>query len=278
MKNLVKKFLVAVFAISTLFTVNSFADDIELWKKSTLNAILQRGELRVGMEPGYMPFEMKDKKGRIIGYDVDMAKKMAKEMGVKLKLVPTAWDGIIAGLLTNKYDIIMSGMTITQQRNLKINFADPYVVVGQTIMIRKELAGKVKSAADLDKPEYTVVTKLGVTGEIATRKFFKKAKIITFETESDAVSEVLNGKADGIVYDQPYNIVFMTNKGKDALVHLDTPLTYEPLGWAIRKGDPDFLNWLNNFLRQMKGDKVVDFHEKLNQKWLKDTTWLKRVQ
>ncbi|MAD42311.1 MAG: amino acid ABC transporter substrate-binding protein, partial [Arcobacter sp.] len=55
MKNLVKKFLVAIFAISTLFSVNSFADDIELWKKSTLNQILQRGELRVGMEPGYMP-------------------------------------------------------------------------------------------------------------------------------------------------------------------------------------------------------------------------------
>ena len=75
MNNLVKKFLVVVFAISTLFTVNVSADDIELWKKSTLNSILQRGELRVGMEPGYMPFEMKDKKGRIIGYDVDMAKK-----------------------------------------------------------------------------------------------------------------------------------------------------------------------------------------------------------
>tara|TARA_B100001063_G_scaffold128264_1_gene119911 strand:- start:3403 stop:4239 length:837 start_codon:yes stop_codon:yes gene_type:complete len=278
MKNLVKKFLVAIFAISTLFSVNSFADDIELWKKSTLNQILQRGELRVGMEPGYMPFEMKDKKGRIIGYDVDMAKKMAKEMGVKLKLVPTSWDGIIAGLLTNKFDIIMSGMTITQQRNLKINFADPYVVVGQTMMIRKELAGKIKSAKDLDKPEYTVVTKLGVTGEIATKKFFKKAKIITFETESDAASEVLNGKADAMVYDQPYNILFMSDKGKDKLVHLDTPLTYEPLGWAIRKGDPDFLNWLNNFLRQIKGDKVVDFHEKLNEKWLRDTSWLKRVQ
>ena len=278
MKNLFRKMLIAIFALSTFAAVNSSADDIELWKKSTLNQILDRGELRVGMEPGYMPFEMKDKKGRIIGYDVDMAKKMAKEMGVKLKLVPTSWDGIIAGLVTGKYDIIMSGMTITQQRNLKINFANPYVVVGQTMMIRKDLAGKIKTAKDLDKKGYTVVTKLGVTGEVATRKFFKKAKIITFETEADAASEVLNGKADGMVYDQPYNILFMSDKGKDKLVHLDTPLTYEPLGWAIRKGDPDFLNWLNNFLRQIKGDKVVDFHEKLNQKWLRDTSWLKRVQ
>ncbi len=267
-----------VLAFLMLVNTAMFADDINLWKKSTLNEILQRGELRVGMEPGYMPFEMKDKKGRIIGYDVDMAKKMAKEMGVKLKLVPTSWDGIIAGLITSKYDIIMSGMTITQQRNLKVNFADPYVVVGQTMMIRKELAGTIKSAKDLDKSNYTVVTKLGVTGEIVTRKFFKNAKIITFETESDAASEVLNGKADAMIYDQPYNILFMSNKGKDRLVHIDTPLSYEPLGWAIRKGDPDFLNWLNNFLRQVKGDKVIDFHEKLNKKWLRDTSWLKRVQ
>lgn len=278
MKNLVKKLFIAIFAISTLSAVSALADDINLWKKSTLNQILQRGELQVCMEPGYMPFEMKDKKGRIIGYDVDMAKRMAKEMGVKLKLLPTSWDGIIAALVTNKCDIIMSGMTITQQRNLKINFANPYVVVGQTILMKKGLSSSIKTAKDLDKPEFTVVTKLGVTGEVATRKFFTKAKIITFETEADAAAEVLNGRADAFVYDQPYNILFMSDKGKDKLIHLDAPLTYEPLGWAIRKGDPDFLNWLNNFLRQVKGDKVVDFHEKLNKKWLQDTSWLKRVQ
>lgn len=278
MNKLVNKMMIAIFAITTLISTATFADDINLWKKSTLNKILQRGELRVGMEPGYMPFEMTDKKGRIIGYDVDMAKRMAKAMGVKLKLIPTSWDGIIAGLITSKYDIIMSGMTITQKRNLKVNFADPYVVVGQTIVIRKELASKIKKAKDLDKKEYTIVTKLGVSGEIATKKIFKKAKIITFETEADCASELLSGRADGFVYDQPYNILFMSDKGKGKLIHLDSPLTYEPLGWAIRKGDPDFINWLNNFLKQTKEDKIADFHEKLDKKWLKETKWLKRVQ
>ncbi len=277
MIKMLKKPLLAI-SVMVLSLSSLSADDINLWKKSTLNKILQRGELRVCMEPGYMPFEMKDKKGRIIGYDPDMAKAMAKAMGVKRKLVPTAWDGIIAALVTGKCDIIMSGMTITQERNLKINFANPYVVVGQTILMKKDLAGKVKSAKDLDKKQYTIVTKLGVTGEVATRKFFKNAKILTFETESDAAAEVLNGKADAFVYDQPYNILFMSDKGKGKLVHLDAPLTYEPLGWAIRKGDPDFLNWLNNFLRQVKEDKVVNFYEKLNKKWLRDTAWLKRVQ
>ena len=76
-----KKLVMAILAFATL---NMFAADLDLWKNSTLNKIIQSGELRVGMEPGYMPFEMKDKKGNIIGYDVDMARKMAKEMGVKL--------------------------------------------------------------------------------------------------------------------------------------------------------------------------------------------------
>jgi polar amino acid transport system substrate-binding protein len=270
-----KKLVMAILAFAAL---NMFAGDLDLWKNSTLNKIVQSGELRVGMEPGYMPFEMKDKKGNIIGYDVDMARKMAKEMGVKLTLVPTSWDGIIAGLITDKFDIIMSGMTITQERNLKINFANPYIVIGQTLMMKKDLESTVKTAKDLDKEGFTIVTKLGVTGEIAAKKFFKNAKIITFESESDAISEVLNGKADAMIYDQPYNSIFMDGKGKDKLIHLDQPLTYEPLGWAIRKGDPDFLNWLNNFLRQSQEDKVVGFSDELYQKWLVDTTWLKRVQ
>ena len=76
-----KKLVIAILAFATL---NMFAADLKLWESSTLNKILQSGELRVGMEPGYLPFEMKDKKGNIIGYDVDMAREMAKQMGVKL--------------------------------------------------------------------------------------------------------------------------------------------------------------------------------------------------
>ena len=259
-------------ALILMLGLNAMADDINLWQKSTLNQILQKGELTVGLEPGYMPFEMKDKQGNIIGFDVDLAKEMAKAMGVKLKLVPTAWDGIIAGLITSKYDIIMSGMTVTQERNLKVNFANPYISVGQTILADKKHAGK--KWKDLDKEGITIVTKLGVTGEIATRKMFKKANIRTFETEADAAQEVLNGNADALVYDKPYNAIFFAQKGANKLVHLDEDLTYEPLGWAVRKGDPDFLNWLNNFLNQAKHDGTYD---KVYDKWFNSDAWQKKV-
>jgi polar amino acid transport system substrate-binding protein len=248
---------------------------MELVKSSTLEEILSRGTLRVGLEAGYLPFEMADKKGQFIGFDVDMAKEMAKAMGVKLEIVNTAWDGIIPALVTKKFDIIMSGMTITQERNLKINFCDPYIIVGQTILLNKKHEGTVKSYKDLNDPKYTITSKLGTTGEQAIKRMIPNATYKSFEVESEAALEVLSGKADATVYDLPFCVVFMAQQGTDKLVFLDEPFTYEPLAWSVRKGDPDFLNWLNNFLRQVKNDGRYD---KIYDKWIKSTDWIKEVE
>ncbi|MBE0616475.1 MAG: transporter substrate-binding domain-containing protein [Proteobacteria bacterium] len=240
-----------------------------------LDDIQQRKKLRVGLEPMYMPFELNSKTGEIIGFDVDMAKRMAKAMDVELELVSTAWDGIIPALLTDKFDIIMSGMTITQGRNLKVNFADPYIVVGQTILINKKLEGTVKSYKDLNDAKYKVTSKLGTTGEQAVKRMIPKATYLSFETEQEGVMEVVNGKADAFVYDSPYCAVANAQKGEGKLVFLDEPFTYEPLAWAVRKGDYDFINWLNNFLNQVKNDGT---YEKIYQKWFKSDEWLKDLQ
>ncbi|MGD9206037.1 MAG: transporter substrate-binding domain-containing protein, partial [Desulfobacterales bacterium] len=154
MKKVLILSVVALFTIGFAFSTSVLGADIELAKKSTIEKILKRGELRVGFESGYVPFEMTDKKGNFIGFDMDFARRMAKEMGVKFVPVNTEWDGIIPALMTDKFDIIMGGMTITQERNLKINFAEPYIVVGQTILLNKKHEGKVKSYKDLNDPKY----------------------------------------------------------------------------------------------------------------------------
>ena len=258
-----------------IFTTPVSADDINLARKSTTEDILKRGELRVGFEAGYLPFEMADKKGRFVGFDIDVAKEMAKAMNVKFVPVNTAWDGIIPALMTKKFDIIISGMTITQERNLKINFAEPYIIVGQTILLNKKHAGKVKSYKDLNDPKYIVTSKLGTTGEQAIKRMIPKATYKSFEVESEAALEVLTGKADATVYDLPFCATFMAQRGEGKLVFLDKPFTFEPLAWAIRKGDPDFMNWLNNFLRQLKNDGRYD---KIYNKWIKSTEWIKEVE
>jgi len=251
-----------------------FANSSSLWEESTLNKVIGANELRVCFEAGYMPFEMKAKNGDYMGFDIDIAKLLAKSMGVKHTPVNTAWDGIIPALLTNKCDILIGGMTITSQRNLKVNFADSYIVVGQSLLIKPSLAGTIKSYKDLNDPKYTIAAKLGTTGEISAKKLIPKATIRLFESEAEGALEVANGNADALVYDFPSNAIFSSqNKGR--VVHLDEAFTYEPLGWAIRKGDPDFLNYLNTFLRQIKGDGT---YERIYNKWFKDDAWLKNVQ
>jgi polar amino acid transport system substrate-binding protein len=240
-----------------------------------LDEIQKSGKLRVGMEPGYMPFELTNKKGEIIGFDVDMAKRMAKAMDVELELVSTAWDGIIPALITGKFDIIMSGMTLTQQRNMTINFAQPYIIIGQSALVSTDLEGEIKNYKDLNDPKYTVGSKLGTTGEQATKRLIGKAKYISYETEQEGVMELINGKIDAFIYDLPFNAIAHAEKGGGKIFHLDEPFTYEPLAWAIKKGDPDFLNWLNNFMFQVKNDGT---YEKIYNKWFESDDWLKEIQ
>ena len=240
----------------------------------TLDDIKSRGVLRVGMEPGYMPFELTNQKGEIIGFDVDMAKRMAKKLGVKLELISTAWDGIIPALITSKFDVLMSGMTVTEERAKTVDFAKPYIVIGQTALIRKALAGEVKSYIDLNDAKYQVASKLGTTGEIASKKFFPKAQYLSYETEQEGIMEVVNGRIDAFIYDSPYNAVAFAEKSNGKLVFLDKPFTTEPLGWAVRKGNPKFMEFLNGFLAETRKNGTYD---KIYNKWFKDDTWLKEL-
>ena len=266
-----KKILVALgLAFSVLFTLLSIPAHADV-----LNDIKKRGALRVCLEPAYMPFELTNKRGEIVGFDPDLATLMVKDLGVKLELVSTAWDGIIPALLTEKCDLIMSGMTITEERAQKIDFSNPYMVIGQTALLRKDLADKVKSYKDLNNPKYKITSKLGTTGEIAAKKYLPKANYSSFETEQEGLMEVVNGKADAFIYDSPYNAVAIGQRGEGKLVFLDKPFTDEPLGWGMRKGNPEFMKWLNGFLVKVKKDGS---YEKLYQKWFKNTDWLKDVQ
>ena len=262
--------LIALTVVGFLFATSAFSADIDLAKKSTIEQIMKRGKLRVGFESGYTPFEMTNKKGEFIGFDMDYARRLAKDMGVKFVPINTAWDGIIPALMTGKFDIIMGGMTITQERNLKVNFADPYIVVGQTILLNKKLKDQVLSYKDLNNPKFIVTSQLGTTGEQAIKRYIPKATYKGFETQVEAGLEVINGKADALVYDLPFCGFLYGSQGKGKTIFLSDPFTFEPLAWAINKGDPDFLNYLNNFLRQTKGD---GFYDRMYKKWITGTKW-----
>jgi polar amino acid transport system substrate-binding protein len=290
--------MIMVFLLSALWLVlghtPALAADVELSKDSTLEGILRRGELRIGLEAGYMPFEMIDKrsglrqkgirhggfrrKGRqlsLIGFDIDIGIEMAKALGVKPVFVDTLWPSIIPALKLGRFDIIFGGMSVTEARKTQVDFADPFMTVGQTVLLNAKHKNTVKSYKDLKESKFIVVSKPGTTGEEAIQRLISKATYETADTEIDGAMRVLKGTADAFVYDFPFNAVFNAMHPSDQLVFLEEPFTKEPIAWAIRKNDPDFLKFLNSFLEDIKKDGRFD---KIYKKWFINTDWFKHAR
>ncbi|WP_395609532.1 transporter substrate-binding domain-containing protein [Pseudomonas sp. B22129] len=242
-----------------------------LLSAGALDDAVHRGVLKVGTTPTYVPFEMTDKQGRIVGFEIDLLKAMSSALGVELELIPMPYTDLLPGLMAKKFDLIGSGMTVTQERNLKLNFSDSFIVVGQTLLLHPRLAGKVFSIEDLDDPGYRVVATEGTTAKAAAQRFLGTARISSFATPEEALRQVVEGKADAFIHDAPYNLIAMTKPQNTALLALEQPFTFEPLAFGVKKGDYDSLNWINHFLNQVAQDGTYD---RLHDKWFKDTDWM----
>ncbi|MCK1785880.1 transporter substrate-binding domain-containing protein [Pseudomonas sp. TNT11] len=245
-----------------------------LVQAGALDDAVRRGVLKVGTTPTYVPFEMTDKQGRIVGFEIDLLQAMSRALGVELELVAVPYTELLSGLMARKFDLIGSGMTVTQERNLKLNFSDSFIVVGQTVLLHPRLAGKVASIEDLDDAGYRIATTEGTTAEAAAQRFLGAARLSSFATPEEGVRQVVIGAADAFIHDAPYNLIAMTRPENQALLVLEQPFTYEPLAFGLKKGDYDSLNWINHFLNQVAQDGTYD---RLYDKWFKDTDWMAEV-
>ncbi|BDQ32552.1 transporter substrate-binding domain-containing protein [Pseudodesulfovibrio portus] len=217
-------------------------------KVSQLETILQRGVIKVGFDT-FKPWAMKDKNGDYIGFEIEVAKRLAEDMGVKAEFVPTKWSGIIPALLTGKFDIIIGGMSITPQRNLKVNFSVPYEFSGMSLTASRKLAGDRTRIADFNTPDTTIAVRLGTTAAEAAKNFLPKAKILFFDEESQTIQELLNERVHALVASNPLPFNLAKEYPDQLYLPVKEDLTQEPISFAVRKGDPDFLNWLNNWVR-----------------------------
>lgn len=239
-----------------------------------LDDAVRRGVLKVGTTPTYVPFEMKDKQGRIVGFEIDLLHAMSRALDVELELVAVPYTELLPGLQAKKFDLIGSGMTVTQERNLKLNFSDSFIVVGQTVLLHPRLAGKITSIEDLDNAGYHIVATEGTTGEMAAQRFLGAARLRSFATPEEGVRHVVEGKADAFIHDAPYNLIAIGRPENSSLLALEQPFTYEPLAFGLKKGDYDSLNWINHFLSQIAQDGTYD---RLYDKWFKDTAWMAEI-
>ncbi len=221
---------------------------------------LTPGKLTMGSDTSYPPFEFMEG-STPAGFDVDVAGAIAKKMDLTLEVISTAWDGIIPGLKTGKYDIIMSAMTITPERQKKIDFSDPYIDSNQSIAVNKDSA--IKTEDDLKGK--VVGVQIDTTGQTKAEELQPKVgikEIQKFDTILVAFEALEQGKIDAIMNDYPVNMYVSSKRGKTKVVK--TIVTDEQYGIGIKKGNTALLESVNKALEDIKNDGT---YAKIYKKW-----------
>ena len=242
--------VVLLCVLAIMLAVSAVAGKLQqqLVQQSTIEQVMKRGVLKVGMST-FVPWAMKDKTGKLIGFEIDVATRLAEDMGVKIEFIPTKWAGIIPALLTGKFDVIIGGMSVRPDRNLKVNFSIPYDYAGQSLVANKKLAAGFGSLADFNRADVVISARLGSTAADAAKRFMPEAQKRFFDDEAQVIQEVVNGRAHAAVASAPLP-AFQAIKYPDKLfMPMQGTFTKEPIGFAVRKGDFDTLNYFNNWIR-----------------------------
>jgi len=240
---------------------------------SMVEQVMKNGVLRVGMST-FVPWAMKDKTGKLMGFEIDVATRLAQDMGVKVEFIPTKWSGIIPALLTGKFDIIIGGMGILPERNLKVNFSDPYDYTGMSMAASTTMAKDFSGLEAFNRPEIIMSARLGSTGVAAIKKYLPKAQIRMFDDEAQAFQEAINGRVHGVVSSAPTPAFQVIKNPTKLFLPLKENFTKEPIGFAVKKGDFDTINFLNNWIRYVEAEGW--FKEK-KEYWFNTNDWEKEL-
>jgi polar amino acid transport system substrate-binding protein len=242
--------------------------------QKVLATIVKNGELRIGTSGSQPPYSMMSKTGELMGFEIDLAKALATNMGVKLKLVEMPFPELMDALKSNKIDAIMSGMTITPERNLMALFAGPYTISGKAILTKSAKVAVFNADTSMTK-KYKIACLKGSTSEEFVKTVMPKQELIAVNNYDDGVNMVINDQADAMVADKPICVLsILKYPGKD-LVTTQQPLTVEPIGMALPSGDPQFLNLVSNYISTLQISGTL---ASLEQKWFKDGSWMLSVK
>lgn len=223
----------------------------------------KKDTLVVGMELAYPPFETKDEKGNPTGISADFMKDFGDYIGKDIQIENISWDGLIPSLQTGKVDMVMSSMTITDDRKQTVDFSLPYANAMLAVLSYKD--SNIQSIDDLNKEGMTLAVKTGSTGYLYAKEHLKNANIVALPDESACVTEVSQGKADGFIYDQ-LTIYRNYMKNKETTKALFIPFQdADQWGIAVKKGNTELKEQLDTFISQYQKDGGFD---KLSEKYL----------
>lgn len=230
-----------------------------------VSKILERKVLKVGTTLDYKPFTYKDSND-YKGYDIEVAKLLAKELGVEVEFVPTTWKTMLQDLKDKKFDIAMGGITRTIKRQNEANMTEPYLDFGKCFLVRKGDKEKYNSLEAVDKKEVRVGVNIGGTNEIFIDENIKNAQVIKYKNNLDVPLAVEKGEVDVMITETPEAITYQKNNPKLEGTMLENTLTKSQMGYIIRKEEQHLLNTINFILNELEIKGQI---EKLKTEYLK---------
>jgi polar amino acid transport system substrate-binding protein len=244
------------------------ADDMA---STALAEIISRQTLRVGLTGNQPPLNMKTKSGEIIGLEIDLVKALAGSMNLQIELVQKPFAELLPALRRGEVDMVISGMTITPDRNARVAFAGPYFISGKSLLTKDESLTESDDPTVLDDSGRTVAALAGSTSQAFVEQFLPKAKLVTVADYDAGVALVMNDKVDALIADFPICEVSLLRHPAAGLFTLYTPFTIEPLGIALPPDAPLFVNLVQNHLNTLDNTGMLT---RLKAKWFSDGSWV----
>ncbi|MGI6094541.1 MAG: transporter substrate-binding domain-containing protein [Lachnospiraceae bacterium] len=213
-------------------------------------------DLIVAMELVYPPFETKDEQGNPSGVGVEIAKALGEYLGRPVRIENTAWDGLIPSLQTGKADVVISSLTITEERAQQVDFSKPYA--NSLLALLTYTESQISSVEDLNQAGKRIAVKAGTTGHLYAQNYLPNVELIVLSNESSCITEVAQGKADGFIYDQ-LSIYYSWQKHKDTTTPVFIPFQeVDYWGMAVKKGNTKLLEQVNAFIDSCRENGEFD--------------------
>jgi polar amino acid transport system substrate-binding protein len=233
--------------------------------------IKRSGKLRVGVSE-IVPWATHDKDGNLVGFEIDVAKKLARDLGVEPEFYPEEFHYLIPDLLAGRFDVIVSGLSINASRALQVDFSAPYNTADVTLAANSKGASASPTLRSFDKQSVTVGVLEGTTAEDMAGIALPNAQIRTYTDDSRLFDDLIQGKLDAAVADRPRAEIVAQLFPSNVTCVCETPLATYPAAFAVRRGDLEFINFLNSWIEAHTVDKWLE--ERRNY-WFKNTDWLK---
>ena len=240
---------------------------------SVLEEVQDRGTLRVGLGL-FEPESFCNADGELIGFEIDVATKVAADMGVEIEFARTNWNYIISELIAEEFDVIISGMQILPERNLRVNFTSPYNATGTFLVANSAQTTGLTTLADFNRASVTIAVRRGVASIPAIETVFPEAMLLLFDTDTEVLQAVVAGEAHAAAAFATTRTTWVDAHPETLHLPFEEPFASGVAGMAVRKGDLDTLNFFNSWIA---ANKANGWLEQRRQYWFEGREWEDQV-